>query len=104
MKTTRIILVSFLAIISVGIVLKRAVRTASANAGYFASSATISGQVFNDKNGNGVKEAGESGQGGWTVQIMDTNNQVLASPITDANGNYSITLPPVPAGSFTVKV
>jgi|GEM_PF-7011716 len=69
-----------------------------------ANSATISGQVFNDKNGNAVKEAGESGLTGWTVQVLDTNNQVLAAQTTDANGNYSITLPPVPVGSITVKV
>ncbi|HEX3086753.1 MAG TPA: hypothetical protein VHP99_19605, partial [Pyrinomonadaceae bacterium] len=31
-----------------------------------ANSATISGQVFNDKNGNGVKEAGDTGLSGWT--------------------------------------
>ena len=69
-----------------------------------ANSATISGQVFNDKNGNAVKEAGDSGLAGWTVQVLDTSNQVLAAQTTDANGNYSITLPPVPVGSITVKV
>src|SRR6476660_9628212 len=69
-----------------------------------ANSATISGQVFNDKNGNAVKEAGDSGLNGWTVQILDTSNQLLASQATDANGNYSITLPPVPVGSITVRV
>ena len=69
-----------------------------------ANSATISGQVSNDKNGNGVKEAGEAGLSGWTVQILDTSNQLLASQATDTNGNYSITLPPVPVGSITVRV
>jgi len=69
-----------------------------------ANSATISGQVFNDKNGNAVKEAGDSGLAGWTVQVLDTSNQVLAAQTTDANGNYSITLPPVPVGSITIKV
>src|SRR5215471_6172955 len=69
-----------------------------------ASSATISGQVFNDKNGNAAKEAGDTGLQGWTVQVLDASNVVLASMSTDASGNYSFTLPPVPAGRITVKV
>src|SRR5215831_596159 len=105
MKKFRIILVSCLGFILLGAVAsRRTVRTASANPGYFATSATISGQAFNDKNGNAAKEPADTGLQGWTVQVLDASNVVLTSQPTDANGNYSITLPPVPAGSITVKV
>src|SRR6476661_3166528 len=103
MKKPRIILVLFLAFILVGTVaFKRTVRSASANSAMFATSATISGQVFNDKNGNAVKEPGDTGLQSWTVFLDQNNDGVLNNgeifTTTDANGNYGFTLPPVPAG------
>ncbi len=50
--------------------------------------ASISGKVFNDVNGNGVQEAGESNLSGWTVQLQDPSGMVLASAATDTSGNY----------------
>ena len=54
---------------------------------------TISGQKFNDLNGNGVKDPGEPGLAGWTI-FLDLNNNGQPDPgepttTTDANGNYS---------------
>jgi Calx-beta domain/SdrD B-like domain len=51
---------------------------------------TLSGQVFNDLNHNGIKDAGESGLAGWTVQL-DLNNDgtVDGTTTTDPGGNYS---------------
>ena len=34
----------------------------------------VSGQVFNDLNANGVKNAGESGQSGWTIYLDANTN------------------------------
>jgi uncharacterized repeat protein (TIGR01451 family) len=73
-----------------------------------ANNATISGQVFNDKSGNAVKDSIDTGLQGWTV-FIDTNSDGALNAgeffaITDANGNYSLTLPPVPAGSVTLKM
>ncbi|WP_197455072.1 SdrD B-like domain-containing protein [Stieleria varia] len=56
---------------------------------------SISGRVFNDLNGNGVLNAGESGLGGWIVfadmnlnGVRDTG-EVFGT--TSSSGNYSLT-------------
>src|SRR5262249_49737283 len=56
---------------------------------------SISGQVWNDLNADGVKDRGERGLAGWTVYV-DTNsdgvydgNDIAAT--TDADGSYLIT-------------
>ena len=66
--------------------------------------ATISGQVFNDLNADGVKNTGESGQSGWTVYLdADGNGQLGTSEIsatTAADGSYSFG--GLAAGTYTV--
>jgi hypothetical protein len=54
-----------------------------------ANSATISGQVFNDKNGNAVKEVGESGLAGWTVQLIE----VVQAGFTQTTTNPADVIP-----------
>ncbi len=59
------------------------------------------GQKFNDLDGDGVKDAGEPGLPNWTIHIFGTTNDnvvVHEDILTDANGNYEITLPP---GTYT---
>jgi serine-aspartate repeat-containing protein C/D/E len=55
---------------------------------------TLSGQVFHDLNGNGIKDPGEPGLAGWTVFVDATGTGVFdpSDPhaVTDAQGNYSI--------------
>ncbi len=66
------------------------------------SNATKSGMKFNDLNGNGAKDAGEPGLPDWTITLKGTDgmgNAVSKSTTTDANGNYSFSVPP---GSYTV--
>jgi protocatechuate 3,4-dioxygenase beta subunit len=67
----------------------------------FTFTTTITGDVFNDLNGNGVQEAGEPGLQGWTVQLLDSSSNVVASTLTDANGNYTIAN--IGAGTYTVQ-
>ncbi len=53
---------------------------------------SISGQKFNDLNGNGSKDPGEPGMPGWTINIdKNADASVDATTTTDANGNYSFT-------------
>lgn len=56
---------------------------------------SISGEKFNDINGNGVKNTGEPGLSGWTIYLDLNNNGKLdagePSTTTDSNGNYSFT-------------
>ena len=63
----------------------------------------ITGQKFDDRNGNGARDNGEPGLPGWTIQLQDPsrNNTVLDSATTDASGNYTLTIAALP---FTYRV
>ncbi|MFO0867384.1 MAG: GEVED domain-containing protein [Pirellulales bacterium] len=53
----------------------------------------LQGQKFADVNANGRRDAGEPYLNGWTIQLLDGSNQVIASTITadfDANGDTVI--------------
>jgi uncharacterized delta-60 repeat protein len=68
--------------------------------------ASLSGQVFEDINGNGTIDPGDHGLANWTV-FLDTNNDGILdnnepSTTTDANGNYTFT--GLPAGNYPVRV
>src|SRR5262249_52559859 len=53
---------------------------------------TISGQKFNDLDGDGVKGAGEPGVQGVTISLdLGADGTVDATTTTDVNGNYSFT-------------
>jgi len=62
--------------------------------------ATLNGEVYNDLNGDGSLETGELGLSGWTIRLLDTSNNIVASTTTDSSGNYSF--PGVSPGSYTV--
>jgi hypothetical protein len=66
---------------------------------------TITGNVYNDLNHNGIQNPGEPPLGGWTV-YQDLNNNGVFDPgepsaVSDASGNYTIhdALP----GTFVVR-
>jgi hypothetical protein len=66
---------------------------------------TISGEVFQDTNGNATLDSGEPGISGWTV-FLDTNRNGKLDPgepstTTDANGNYSF--PNLGPGKYDVR-
>jgi protocatechuate 3,4-dioxygenase beta subunit len=61
---------------------------------------TVSGSIYNDLDGNGLRGSSEPGLSGWTVDLEDTAGNVLASVLTDSNGNYSFT--GVGGGSYMV--
>jgi len=69
------------------------------NDGFFIA-ATIAGHLFNDTNGNGIEDPGEPPLVGVTVFIADSNG-VTRTVVTDANGNYSASVPP---GTTVVEV
>jgi hypothetical protein len=58
----------------------------------------IEGMKWNDANGNGVQDSGESGLSGWTIQL---SGPVSATTTTGAGGTYRVCgLPP---GTYTVS-
>ncbi len=63
---------------------------------------TIGTLVFNDLNGNGTPDPGDTGIGGVTVTLRNAAGVVVGTTITDANGNYSFLN--VPPGNYTVTV
>jgi len=68
----------------------------------YAYPASISGGVCLDVNGNGLIEAGDTnGIQGASVQLLDTNNIVVASTTTAVNGSY--TFVNVMPGSYLVR-
>jgi hypothetical protein len=63
-----------------------------------AGAGTISGVVFNDKNKNEVRDSGEEGLAGFTINLYDSANfnggkydPVFKVTTTDANGAYMFT-------------
>jgi hypothetical protein len=53
-------------------------------------SLSISGVKFNDSNRNGVKDRGEFGLKGWTIQLKTQDGKVKARAITSQNGSFII--------------
>jgi protocatechuate 3,4-dioxygenase beta subunit/methionine-rich copper-binding protein CopC len=50
---------------------------------------SVSGEVYNDLNGNGTKDPGDPGLSGWTVDLLNASDSVVATTTSDANGNYA---------------
>ena len=48
----------------------------------------VTGNVYNDLNGNGNLDPGEPGLQGWTVNLEDQSGNIVATTTSDANGNY----------------
>jgi len=74
-----------------------------ANQNFGETLATLSGNVFADTDGDGIRDAGENGISGVTVTLTGTDvngNDVNRTATTDANGNYTFT--DLPAGTYTI--
>ena len=55
------------------------------------SSITVSGNVYNDLDGNGLKGSGEPGLQAGPSTCSNSSGNVLSTVTTDSNGNYSFT-------------
>ena len=62
--------------------------------------ASISGTKFNDANGNGVRDPGETGMSGITIRLTPSSGAALTAT-TDASGNFSFTN--LAAGSYVLS-
>ncbi len=62
----------------------------------------INGTVWEDINGNGLRNMDEMGEPGITVELYDVNNVLQDSDITDNMGNYSFS--DFPQGTYYVVV
>ncbi len=50
--------------------------------------AGISGTVFMDENNNGLKDDADSGLAGISIELLDTDDVIIATTRTTADGNY----------------
>ncbi len=66
-----------------------------------ALTAAIGDRVFEDRNANGVQDAGELGLAMVTVQLKDTAGNVLRTQQTDSNGNYLFDVTP---GTYVIGI
>jgi len=57
--------------------------------------------VWFDSNNNGIQDPGEQGVPGVTVSLLNASNTVIATTVTDANGNYRFV--GLADGSYSVK-
>ena len=62
----------------------------------------LSGEVYADNNGNGLLDGGEPGLSGWTLNLLNSSSQTIATTTTDANGAYSF--PGIVTGTYTIAV
>ena len=62
---------------------------------------SLGDRVFEDTNANGVQDVGELGIAGVTVLLLSLANNVLASQVTDSNGNYLFDVAP---GTYKVGI
>ena len=67
--------------------------------GFAPATASVGDTVFNDVNGNGAQDSGETGKSGVTVTLSRSGSTVGAQT-TNATGNYSFT--GLTAGTYTV--
>ncbi|GAB4578212.1 MAG: hypothetical protein Fur0022_09460 [Anaerolineales bacterium] len=76
----------------------------NADFGYQPTGATntIGNQIFVDVDGNGSFGGSDRGIPGVTVALLDNGGNVIATTITDANGQYSF--PGLPNGTYTIWV
>jgi protocatechuate 3,4-dioxygenase beta subunit len=64
---------------------------------------TVSGQAFDDLDGNGIRDSGEPGLAGWQVTLLGlTDTNVAASATTDSGGNYLF--PGLLPGTYRVRL
>ncbi len=68
----------------------------------FVGSLRLGSTVWLDQDGNGVQDAGEPGIAGVEVLLLDTDGNVIATTVTDANGEY--VFENLPEGDFVVAI
>jgi hypothetical protein len=71
-----------------------------------AAYSSISGSVFKDTNGNGIRDGSETGLSSWTIYIDADNDGIKdageVSTTSDANGNWSFNN--LQTGNYTIRI
>lgn len=72
------------------------------DAGIYICMNTLGDFVWRDKNANGIQDAGEPGIQGVVVELLNSNNSVIATSTTNASGLYQFTN--IPNGIYIVRL
>jgi len=70
--------------------------------GLLEGSASVGNLVWNDLDGDGIQDAGESGIGGVVVNLLDDNETIVASATTESSGFYQFT--GLTVGTYIVEI
>jgi hypothetical protein len=68
----------------------------------YRGTGSIGDRLWYDHDGDGSQDASEPGLSGATVELLDSDGNVIATAITGSDGLY--TFNDLPAGSYTVRV
>jgi len=68
----------------------------------FFTPVSLGDTVWLDANNNGLLDAGETGIENVTVELLDSGGAVIATDVTDANGNYLFS--DLPPGDYSVRI
>ena len=63
---------------------------------------TLADRIWYDADGDGVQDAGEPGIGNVTVDLLDSNGVIIASVVTDSNGDFAFT--GLPDGDYSIVI
>jgi hypothetical protein len=58
--------------------------------GAVSGNLSIMGLVYDDTDGNGVKEANESGLATWTINLEQPEGTIIATTMTNESGSYAL--------------
>lgn len=61
---------------------------------------SICGSKWDDKDGDGIRDLGEPGLSGWTIALLDSAGNLVATVVTGSNGEYCFK--GVAMGTYTV--
>jgi len=68
----------------------------------FVPAASIGDRVWNDVDRNGIQDPGEPGTPGVNIELVDDLGNVIATAVTDTNGNYLF--PDLVPGTYAVQI
>ena len=68
----------------------------------FIFDVTLSGRIFNDRDGNGRQQFRERGLSGWSVRLLDEEGNVVDMTTTTASGRYDFA--GLDLGTYTIDV
>ena len=66
------------------------------------SGSTLADRLWYDSNGDGIQDAGEPGIAGVTVDLLDSSGLIIASVVSDADGNFAFS--GLPNGDYSIVI